>query len=193
MVPEVVSALKMSVDDANKPGMFLLTGSADLFKISAIKESLFELNNKDENIIDMLFEDTLRTYPFSKIEFLKIVESLATGGYPSVQDKSQRSQALWFESYIEARIEKDLSLIKKVSAENKSEINKLLHILAFIISNLLKYSSLSKHLSIKDVTVKSDIEILEALFYLYVVEPRLRLFVLFLWDRINQVHDLSFS
>lgn len=81
--------------------------------MSAIKESLFELNNKDENIIDMLFEDTLRTYPFSKIEFLKIVESLATGGYPSVQDKSQRSQALWFESYIEARIEKDLSLIKK--------------------------------------------------------------------------------
>ena len=185
MVPEVVSALKMSVDDANKSGMFLLTGSADLFKMSAIKESLagrmvsislfslsfFELNDKHENIIDMLFNDTLKAYPFSKIAFSKIVESMVTGGYPSVQNKSQRSQDLWFESYIEARIEKDLSLIKKVSAENKSEINKLLRILASITSNLVKYSSLSKHLSIKDVTVKSDIEILEALFLVKRVNP----------------------
>jgi len=185
MVPEVVSALKMSVDSINKSGMFLLTGSADLFKMSAIKESLagrmvsvslfplsfFELNNKYENVIDMLFNDMLKEYKFSKIEFSKIVESMVTGGYPSVQNKSQRSQDLWFESYIEARIEKDLSLIKKVSAENKSEINKLLRILASITSNLVKYSSLSKHLSIKDVTVKSDIEILEALFLVKRVSP----------------------
>ena len=185
MVPEVVSALKMSVDDVNQSGMFLLTGSADLFKMSAIKESLagrmvavslfplsyFELNDKRANIIDMLFDNTLKDYKFGNVEFSKIVESIVTGGYPSVQNKSQRSQESWFESYIEARIEKDLSLIKKVSAENKSEINKLLRILASITSNLVKYSSLSKHLSIKDVTVKSDIEILEALFLVKRVNP----------------------
>jgi len=185
MVPEVVSALKMSVDDANKAGMFLLTGSADLFKMSAIKESLagrmvsvslfplsfFELNGKNKNVVDMLFDDTLKEYKFKKIEFSKIVESIVIGGFPSVQGKSLRAQEAWFESYIEARIEKDLSLIKKVSAENKSEINKLLRILASTTSNLVKYSSLSKHLSIKDVTVKSDIEILEALFLVKRVNP----------------------
>jgi predicted AAA+ superfamily ATPase len=185
MVPEVVSALKMSVDDANQSGMFLLTGSADLFKMSAIKESLagrmvsvslyplsfFELNAKSKNVVDMLFDTTLKDYKFEKIAFSKIVDSIVAGGYPSVQDKSQRSQTSWFESYIEARIEKDLSLIKKVSAQNKSEINKLLRILAAMTSNIVKYSSLSKHLSIKDVTVKSDIEILEALFLVKRVNP----------------------
>ena len=185
MVPEVVSALKINVDNANQSGMFLLTGSADLFKMSAIKESLagrmvsvslfplsfFELNNNSANMIDMLFDDTLKEYEFSKVEYGKIVESIVSGGYPSVQGKSQRSQETWFESYIEARIEKDLSLIKKVSAENKSEINKLLRILASITSNIVKYSALSKHLSIKDVTVKSDIEILEALFLVKRVNP----------------------
>ena len=185
MVPEVFSALKINVDNANQSGMFLLTGSADLFKMSAIKESLagrmvsvslfplsfFELNNNSANMIDMLFTDTLKEYEFSKVEYGKIVESIVSGGYPSVQGKSQRSQETWFESYIEARIEKDLSLIKKVSAENKSEINKLLCILASITSNIVKYSSLSKHLSIKDVTVKSDIEILEALFLVKRVNP----------------------
>ena len=185
MVPELVSALKINVDNANQSGMFLLTGSADLFKMSAIKESLagrmvsvslfplsfFELNNNSANMIDMLFDDTLKEYEFSKVEYGKIVESIVSGGYPSVQGKSQRSQETWFESYIEARIEKDLSLIKKVSAENKSEINKLLRILASITSNIVKYSALSKHLSIKDVTVKSDIEILEALFLVKRVNP----------------------
>jgi predicted AAA+ superfamily ATPase len=185
MVPEVVSALKINVDDVNQSGMFLLTGSADLFKMSAIKESLagrmvsvslfplsfFELSANSANIIDMLFEDTLKEYEFSKVEYENIVESIVTGGYPSVQNKSQRSQDTWFESYIEARIEKDLSLIKKVSSQNKSEINKLLRILAAMTSNIVKYSSLSKHLSIKDVTVKSDIEILEALFLVKRVNP----------------------
>lgn len=91
--------------------------------------------------------------------------------YKSVQGKSPRSKESWFESYVEARIEKDLSLVKKISQENKSEINKLLRILASITSNLLKYSSLSKHLNIKNMTVKSDIEILETLFLVKRVNP----------------------
>ncbi|MBU1667055.1 ATP-binding protein [bacterium] len=185
MVPEVISALKISVDEQNQPGMFLLTGSADLFKMSAIKESLagrmvsislfplsyFELSGCSKNIIDILFDGKITSFNFKKMSYKKMIEQITTGGFPSVQGKSSRSQEGWFESYIEARIEKDLSLVKKISQENKSEINKLLRILASITSNLLKYSSLSKHLNIKDMTVKSDIEILEALFLVKRVNP----------------------
>ena len=185
MVPELVSALKISVDEQNKSGMFLLTGSADLFKMSAIKESLagrmvsislfplscFELNNCSKNMIDMLFDDKIKRFNFKKISYEKMIEQMVMGGFPSIQGKSSRSQDAWFESYIEARIEKDLTLVKKISQENKSEINKLLKILASITSNIVKYSSLSKHLSIKDMTVKSDIEILEALFLVKRVNP----------------------
>jgi len=185
LVPEVISALKIVVDEKNETGMFLLTGSADLFKMSAIRESLagrmvgvslfplsyFELNNTQKNMVDMLFNQKITSFKFIKKEYESMVEQMIIGGYPSVQGKSVRSQESWFESYIEARIEKDLSLVKKVSRENKSEINKLLRILATMTSNLLKYSSLSKHLSIKDTTVKSDIEILEALFLLKRINP----------------------
>jgi predicted AAA+ superfamily ATPase len=185
MVPEVISALKMSADEENRAGMFLLTGSADLFKMSAIRESLagrmvslplyplscFELHHCRQNIVDMLFEGTLTDFSFPIVDYERIIEQIVTGGYPSVQGKSERSQESWFATYIEARIEKDLSLVKKVSRENKSEINKLLRILASITSNIVKYSALSKHLSIKDTTVKSDIEILEALFLVKRVNP----------------------
>ncbi len=185
LVPEVISALKISVDEKNQSGMFLLTGSADLFKMSSIKESLagrmvsislfplsyFELNGSSENVIDMLFNTEIKSFNFQKMSYEKMIEHITTGGFPSVQGKSARSQESWFESYIEARIEKDLSLVKKISQENKSEINKLLRILASMTSNLLKYSSLSQHLNIKDMTVKSDIEILEALFLVKRLNP----------------------
>ncbi|SFV54047.1 ATPase [hydrothermal vent metagenome] len=185
MVPEVISALKISVDEKNQSGMFLLTGSADIFKMSSIKESLagrmvsvslfplsyFELNGCNKNAIDMLFDGEIKEFNFKKLSYEEMIEQITTGGFPSVQGKSARSQESWFESYIEARIEKDLSLVKKIKRENKSEINKLLRILASMTSNLLKYSSLSKHLNIKDMTVKSDIEILEALFLVKRVNP----------------------
>ncbi len=185
MVPEIISALKISVDTLNQSGMFLLTGSADLFKMSTIKESLagrmvsvslyplsyFELNGCSQNLIDMLFDGQISSFEYKQMSYEEMIEQITTGGFPAVQGKSARSQESWFESYVEARIEKDLSLVKKISQENKSEINKLLRILASMTSNLLKYSSLSKHLSIKDMTVKSDIEILEALFLVKRVNP----------------------
>jgi len=185
MVPEVISALKISVDEKNQLGMFLLTGSADIFKMSSIKESLagrmvsislfplsyFEINGNSKNIVDMLFSGEILSFKFDRLSYEKMIEQITTGGFPPVQGKSARSQEIWFDSYIEARIEKDLSLVKKISQENKSEINKLLRILAYMTSNLLKYSSISKHLNIKDMTVKSDIEILEALYLVKRVNP----------------------
>ena len=185
MVPEVVGTMKRVVDERDQNGMFLLTGSADLFKISTIKESLagrmvsvslyplsfFEINDNRANMVDMLFENALVSYRYDAIEYQRIVENILSGGYPPILGKSEKSRDMWFESYIEARIEKDLSLIKRVSKENKSEIAKLLRILAANTSNLLRYRSLAKHLSIKDITVKSDIEILEALFLIRRINP----------------------
>jgi len=123
MVPEVISALKISVDEKNQSGMFLLTGSADIFKMSSIKESLagrmvsislfplsyFEINGNSKNIVDMLFGGEILSFKFDRLSYEKMIEQITTGGFPPVQGKSARSQEIWFDSYIEARIEKDLS------------------------------------------------------------------------------------
>ena len=185
MALELVKALKMVVDEENRNGMFLLTGSADLFKMSAINESLagrmvsvnlfpfsqYELQNKSDNLIDMLFSGTIVDTDFKAVSVENQVDIIVKGGFADVYNKSERISNAWFESYVKARIEKDLSLIKRVSQENKSEIVKLLSLLAHTNANLLKYNSLSQHLDIKDMTVKSDIEILEALYLVKRVNP----------------------
>lgn len=185
MAIELVKALKMVVDEENKNGMFLLTGSADLFKMSAINESLagrmvsvnlypfsqYELHQRGENFIDILFNGTVADRSFKALSVEEQVDIITKGGFAGVYDKPQRVSHAWFESYVTARIEKDLSLIKRVSQENKSEIFKLLLLLAHNNANLLKYNSLASHLAIKDMTVKSDIEILEALYLVKRVNP----------------------
>ena len=185
MAIELVKALKMVVDEENRNGMFLLTGSADLFKMSAINESLagrmvsvnlfpfsqYELQYKSDNLIDMLFNTSISDVKFKAVSVENQVDIMTKGGFADVYNKSQRVAHAWFDSYIAARIEKDLSLIKRVSQENKSEIVKLLSLLAHNNANLLKYNSLSQHLAIKDMTVKSDIEILEALYLVKRVNP----------------------
>ncbi len=185
MAVELVKALKMVVDEKNKNGMFLLTGSADLFKISSINESLagrmvsvnlfplsqYEINGKRGNIIDMLYDNTIENASIKLMSVEEQVNHMTQGGYPDIYSKSSRATNAWFESYISARIEKDLSLIKRVSFENKFEIFKLLSLLAHNNANLLNYNSLASHLAIKDMTVKSDIEILEALYLVKRVNP----------------------
>jgi predicted AAA+ superfamily ATPase len=185
LVPQIVSALKMCVDNNNQNGMFLLTGSADLFKMGDIKESLagrmvsvnlftlssYEMQNKKENIIDNLFSKSIIKSRYNKEDFKTTIEKIVRGGYPAVYQKSARSRESWFESYIEARIQKDLSLIKRLTNDNKSQINRLIKILGANTSNILKYSSIAKHLNIKDMTVKSDIEILQALYLVKRVNP----------------------
>jgi predicted AAA+ superfamily ATPase len=185
MAIELVKALKMVVDEENRNGMFLLTASADLFKMSAIKESLagrmlsvdlypfsqYELHQKSENFIDMLFAGLLTDKSFKVLSVDEQMDIITQGGFAAVYNKSQRVSNAWFESYVAARIEKDLSLIKRISQENKSEIFKLLLLLAHNNANLLKYNSLASHLAIKDMTVKSDIEILEALYLVKRVNP----------------------
>jgi len=185
MAIELVKALIMVVDEENRNGMFLLTGSADLFKMSAINESLagrmvsvnlfpfsqYEINHKTDNLIDILFNGLITDKKFNAVSVENQVDIMTKGSFADVYNKSQRISNAWFESYISARIEKDLSLIKWISQENKSEIFKLLALLAHNNANLLKYNSLSQHLAIKDMTVKSDIEILEALYLVKRVNP----------------------
>lgn len=185
MAIELVKALKMVVYEENRNGMFLLTGSADLFKMSAINESLswsmvsvnlfpfsqYEIHNKNQNLIDILFNESISSVNFESISVEDQVDIMTKGGLADVYNKSQRLSNAWFESYIRSRIEKDLSLIKRISQENKSEIFKLLSLLAHNNTNLLKCNSLSQHLEIKDMTVKSDIEILEALYIVKRINP----------------------
>ena len=76
MIPDIIPALKISVDEENRKGMFLLTGSSDMFRNSKIRESLAgrmvsfnlfplsyaEINNRNINIVDKFFSKDFNSF-----------------------------------------------------------------------------------------------------------------------------------
>lgn len=109
MIPEIVPAIKMSVDEENRKGMFLLTGSSNMFKNSKIKESLAgrmvsfnlfplsysEINNRDYNVIDKLFSEDFNKFKLDdNISREDLISAVINGGYPEVYELGVKEKRL---------------------------------------------------------------------------------------------------
>ena len=185
MIPELIPSIKIQVDEKNKKGMFLLTGSSDMFKNSKIKESLAgrmvsfnlyplsysEINNRNINIIDKLFKDDFNYFniDFTTIPNDSFIQAVINGGYPEIYTLSTKAKHAWFESYIKSRITKDVQSIGDVDINQISSLAKLLQLLAGQISSLVNYKNIADKIKISDKTVKKYIEILEALYIIKLV------------------------
>lgn len=185
MIPEIIPPIKMRVDDENRKGMFLLTGSSDMFKNSKIKESLAgrmvsfnlyplsysEINKRNINIIDKLFSDDFNNFDinFENISKEEFIGAVINGGYPEVFELPIKAKKAWYDFYIKARITKDIANIENVQVDTLSHLAKLLKVLAGQVSSLVNYTSISKNIGITDKTVAKYIKILEVLYIIKLV------------------------
>jgi predicted AAA+ superfamily ATPase len=87
-----------------------------------------------------------------------------SGGYPEVQTKSARAKSIWFKSYIQGRLFKDFESLHSARGDYHSKLNALIHYLAGLSGNLLKYSNVSNDLELDDKLIKTYIQILELMF-----------------------------
>ncbi len=186
MIPDIIPAIKISADELNRKGMFLLTGSSDMFKNSHIKESLAgrmvsfnlfplsysEINNRDINIIDKLFSNDFNKFKidFSSISKQDFINAVVNGGYPEVYNLDSKSKSAWFDFYLKARITKDIASFENVHLDKISHLNKLLKILASQTSSLVNFANIAKNMdNINPKTVQKYIQILEALYIVKLV------------------------
>jgi len=185
MIAEIIPPIKMSVDEHNRKGMFLLTGSSDMFKNSKIKESLAgrmasfnlfplsyaEINARDINVIDKLFSDEFNIFDidFASIPNDNFTNAVLRGGYPEVYKLPYRARKAWFEFYIKARISKDIASIESVDLSKVATLDRLLKVLAAQIGSLVNYKNISNAIGLADKTVAKYIQLLEALFIVKLV------------------------
>lgn len=185
MIPEIILPIKMYADERNRKGMFLLTGSSDMFKNSKIKESLAgrmvsfnlfplsysEINSRDINIIDKLFSDDFNSFDidFESITKEEFISAVINGGYPEVYNLPIKAKKAWYDFYIKARITKDIATIENMQVETLSHLAKLLKLLAGQVSSLVNYTSIAKSIGITDKTVAKYVKILEALYIIKLI------------------------
>lgn len=182
-VPEIILPLKLRIDQNQAPGQFFLTGSADFHTLPLIADSMAgrieiktlwplsqgEMQYKQERFIKMVFEGNWPpTFPPLTREDL--YHRVIQGGYPKVTErKGSERRAMWFDSYLEAIIQKD---IREISAiEGFESIPNLMTVLASRSANLLNAADVSRILGLSQATVKRYISLLQSIFMTFKLRP----------------------
>lgn len=180
--PLLLPAIKQEVDESQRPGRFLLTGSANIQSLPTVTESLAgrvssirlrplalgEIHASPPHFLQNAFK---QEFPVSgswdKDAYL--AEAIK-GGFPEprlLQD--ERDNRAWHRDYMNALIERDLKDIANI--RRKDSMIKLIEVLAAWSSKFMDVASICKSLSLTRPTVESYINALEALYLIERVRP----------------------
>jgi uncharacterized protein len=186
MAPALISAIKIASDLADgQKGLFLLTGSSDIFRSAQVQEALpghmarvelfplshAERNHKEINVVDQLINGRFDYEQFRPLDRLELGNLLIEGGYPEAATKKTRSRSIWFDSYIQGRLLKDFETMHNAKGDYHTKLSALVHNLAGMTGNLVKYANIASDLSQDDKTVKKYMEILELMFIIRRLHP----------------------
>jgi len=180
--PELLRAIKLSIDRDRKPGRFLLTGSANLLALPRIADSLagrmeiltlLPLSNSEIERRENFFLRAAETNRWPDFQIKKkfdLFERVLTGGYPEMITRSEFSRRrAWAHSYLKALMERD---IRDVAAIDKlNELPHLLAVLAQFSGQLINFSQIGGQLQLDSKTVQKYIGLLENIFLVKKVLP----------------------
>ncbi|MBI5210134.1 MAG: ATP-binding protein [Elusimicrobia bacterium] len=183
-VPELFLPLKAEVDRNRKPGRFLLTGSANAMVLPRLSDALTgrmevltlwplsqgEIDRHREGLIDLLFDPEAKLPVVGALSRDALWERVARGGYPEPMSRVQpERRRAWVNSYITTLIERDVRDLSDI--EDRTQLPRLLSLLAARTASLLNYAELSRSLGIPQSTLKRYLALLEATFLVHRVPP----------------------
>ena len=176
--PDLFLAIKAAVDRDRQPGRFLLTGSADVLVLPGIADSLagrmevlslWPLSCAEMadsalfNRADALFAGNWSALAVPPCERGDLVARLLAGGFAdAVTRTSPRRRDAWFDSYIQAILQRDVRDLANL--EQLTEIPNLLQLLATRSGTLLNFAELSRTAGLAQSTLKRYFALLEMLF-----------------------------
>lgn len=183
--PQLLSYIKARIDENRKPGQWILTGSQAFPLMRNVSESLagrvavltlytFSLSEMNKNprygltdagsFINSLFN--------ARTIFGKSVPEgkwLLQGGYPEIFVNKKIVKKLWFSSYVQTYIDRDVR--GNIKTANLNEFERFLRLLAARTSQELNYSTLSREIGVAVPTIKSWVSFLEASSIVYLLYP----------------------
>lgn len=184
--PQLLSAIKMAVDRDKRNGLFWLTGSQKFHLMRGITESLAGR----VAIVDLLglSQAELDGRALSARPFVPTPEWIAQarqttrptglmgaferiwlGSYPRLIEQGPKLRDVFYRSYIQTYIQRDVQDILKVS--DPLTFNRFLGVVAARTGQLLNYASLARDVDIDNKTAKSWLSVLEASGLVYLLQP----------------------
>ena len=191
--PDLMRAVKLSVDRDRKPGMYLLTGSANPLRLKSVSETLagrvaifrldtfswaeIEERKAPTSAIDALLECDSAAELLSRLRRKQVnartadIERLVLSGcYPDPERmKTRAARDRWFDSYRQTYLERDVKEITSIG--DLPLFGRLLRVLALRTGNLLNLMDISRELGIPYTTLRRYVGLLETTFQVEFLPP----------------------
>ncbi|MBC8390430.1 MAG: ATP-binding protein [Actinobacteria bacterium] len=188
--PQLLPYIKAVVDRERVNGRFIITGSQQFPLMKNVSESLAG-RAAILNLYPFMIEEITGNYlteEKSINNFLKKISSqkistspkidlgtwLLGGGYPGLFVNSQISKNIWFSSYIQTYIDRDVR--GNIKNENLNDFERFLKLIAGRTAQKLSYSNLSRNIGLSVPTIKSWISLLQTNSIIYLLQPYYRNF-----------------
>ncbi len=177
--PDLLLAIKKTVDEDRRPGRFLLTGSANLMTLPSVADSL--AGRMETLVLLPLAQCEIASAPAASLSWLDalfagemlvatapvvgdaLMEKVSRGGYPEALARTDsRRRKIWARQYIDALIQRDIKDI--ASIDKLDQIPRLLKALSQTAGQLCNYSQLGGQVGIDHKTASKYIAVFEQMY-----------------------------
>jgi predicted AAA+ superfamily ATPase len=181
--PDLLLAIKKTVDEDYRPGRFLLTGSANVLTLPRVADSLAgrmetirmlplaraEIEGKAPTFLERLFEGKLRGDREALVGD-DLVRLVLRGGFPeAISRESERRRQDWARSYLMSILTRDLRDIADI--EKLTELPKFVRLLAEHSGRLVNYSQFGDSIDVSHKTGQRYVALLEQIFLISTLQP----------------------
>lgn len=190
--PQLLLAIKKTVDENRRPGRFLLTGSANLLTLPSVADSLAgrmetltllplsqsEMHGTTLNWLDSAFAGVLPKVS-TPVVGEALIDAVLRGGYPeAVSRATPRRRTAWARQYIDAIIQRDVRDVAGVA--RLDQLPRFLQALAQVSGQMCNYTQLGGQIGLDHKTAARYVSVFEQMYLLKRVEVWAR-------NRLNRV------
>ncbi len=185
--PEIVLPIKARVDQDDRPGQFLLTGSARLLGMRNLPDALVgrsetvELwpfsqgeidgrgKSRGDRFVDAVFESKPALRSSKETGRDEYFERATRGGFPEAIRRTGNRRSKFFESYIQDLIDRDVSQLSEI--HRRSDLHRLVRLLASRCATPLKIENLASQAGIPATTLERYVTLFEEVFLIKRIGP----------------------
>lgn len=178
--PELLLPIKARVDEDQRPGQYVLTGSARLLGLRDVPDALvgrtetielwpFSQGELDQlgganspTWIDRMFDNPIDFGAHQNLERSDYLQRACRGGFPEAVRREGGRRARFFDSYVNDLLDRDVTQLGDI--QRRDELHRLLRLVADAMAQPLVTSRLGSALRLADATTTRYLGLFEEVF-----------------------------
>lgn len=162
-VPHIFRYLQGVLDNNNKRGQFILTGSNNFLLQEQVSQSLAGRAGY-LSLLPLSYAELSKT----KYATSEANKNILTGGYPEIWNQ-KLSPGIWLNSYMQTYIQRDVRLLRNIT--NMAAFNRFVYLCANYAGQILNRDELAKQTGVDTKTILAWLGLLENSYIIFQLQP----------------------